>query len=323
MTEIRLSILKAATAILLSGTAHGIAQTPAQPAAALSAAQAQPAQPALPKPLPSFYRNLIVIDPAHGGPDQGANLAGGAVEKDVTLAFAQRLRPALAAQGFTVVTTRDSDPSDVIASDQRAGTANHVRPLACLVLHATTTGSGIHIATSAIERATDATPRVLRWNDAQAGALDMSLRLANEIGLALSNAHLPVVLLRASVPPIDNLTCAASVVEIAPLAPAGGSPSPVNDAAYQQHVAEAIALGLASFRTHNAPAPTSVPVTQPTVPTRPAPVPAAEPEAPAATPAKPATTGSAAVKPASKQATTPVKPQTPTAQPAVKQGAPR
>jgi N-acetylmuramoyl-L-alanine amidase len=97
----------------------------------------------------------------------------------------------------------------------------------------------------------------------------MSLRLANEIGLALQSAHLPVVLLRASVPPIDNLICPAVAIELAP-----SSNTPVTDAAYQQHIAEAIASALASFRTHNAPPPAAIPAPPPPAP-RPAPTTAA------------------------------------------------
>ncbi len=280
VTETHLAILKAATVLILSATA-GISQTPAP-----AATPVQPTQPALPKPLPGFYRNLIVVDPAHGGPDAGARLADNAVEKSVTLTFAQRLRPALQGQGFTVTSTRDSDPSDLLSTDQRAGVANHDRPLVCLVLHATSTGSGVHIVSSALEPAAESS-RALRWNEAQSATIPLSLKLANEVGLALTNAHLSVNLLRASVPPIDNLICPAVLIEIAPLAPQGGSRTPVTDAAYQQRVAEAIALGLASFRTHNAPAPSSVP------PAAPPPLPRAVPPAPAAKPA----TNPAAAKP--------------------------
>jgi N-acetylmuramoyl-L-alanine amidase len=273
-----------ATAIILSLTA-GFAQTPApaQPATpqatptAPTPAQPQPATPSPPKTLPAFYRNLILLDPAHGGTDTGAHLPDNANEKAVTLAFAQRLRPIIAAQGFTVIATRDSDPAADLPADQRAGTANHARPLACILIHATSTGSGIHIASSSLTPLEEppSPARALSWQTAQAATLPLSLRLANEIGLALANAHLPAVLLRASIPPIDNLICPAVAIELSP------SGTPVTDAAYQQHVAEAIATALASFRTHNAPPPAAAPP----------PPPAPRPTQPAAAPA-PATTPS-------------------------------
>ena len=200
--------------------------------------------PAIPRPP----RNIILLDPAHGGDDPGAQLPNNAVEKEVTQAFAIRLKPLLATAGFAVLTTHDTDTN--LSTDLRAGIANHSRAIACLILHATSSGTGIHIATSALPD--DATPprNPIPWNTAQTASIPQSLRLANELGLALSNAKLSVVLIRASTPPLDNLTCPAAVIELAPLNP----DTPVTDTAYQQQVAQAIITGLAAYRTHNAPA---------------------------------------------------------------------
>jgi N-acetylmuramoyl-L-alanine amidase len=255
VTQIRKPILSLAIFLLPSGSYFLPAQTQGTPPPAASSTIGQPAPP--PKPPPAFYRNLIVVDPAHGGRDNGAQLSNSAVEKDITLAFAQKLRPALVAQGFTVVATRDSDPSDELTTDQRAGTANHIRPLACITLHATMVGSGIHVVSSSLQPIeTKSAGRALVWNKAQAPTIAMSLRLANEVGLALEAARLPVLLLRASVPPLDNLTCPAIAIEISPLKQSSGKATPVFDSGYQQRAVTALAQGLASFRTHNAPAPT-------------------------------------------------------------------
>jgi N-acetylmuramoyl-L-alanine amidase len=253
VTETHPSILKTALALLI-GAMPCMAM--AQGAPLPSVVPATPvAPPAAPKPLPAFYRNLIVLDPAHGGPDAGAQLANSAAEKNVTLILAQRLRPALTAQGFTVVMTRDSDPANELPTDQRAGIANHDRPLACILIHASSTGTGVHLISSSLPEGNSSLNRVLPWNQAQAAVLPMSLRLANEVGLALDAAHVPVSLLRASAPPIDNLICPAVAIEIAPLKSSSGIAIAPTDATYQQHVIDAIATGLASFRTHNAPAP--------------------------------------------------------------------
>lgn len=217
----------------------------------------QTAAPSLPKPAPAFYRNLIVIDPAHGGSDSGAQLSNSAVEKDLTLSFAQKLRPSIAGQGFTVVMTRDSDPSDELTPDARAGVANHVRPLACIVIHATASGSGVHVVSSSLPQTdSKSSARALPWNRAQEPAVAMSIKLANEVGLALESAHIPVLLLRASIPPIDNLICPAIAVELAPLKDDSGKMLPASDSSYQQRAITAIAAGVASFRAQNAPAPT-------------------------------------------------------------------
>jgi N-acetylmuramoyl-L-alanine amidase len=55
-------------------------------------------------------RQVIVIDPGHGGVDTGArSVAGGGFEKDLTLDWARRLETALAGSGCTVFLTRRDD----------------------------------------------------------------------------------------------------------------------------------------------------------------------------------------------------------------------
>jgi N-acetylmuramoyl-L-alanine amidase len=236
---------KAATLCLLALSAVASrAQTPA-PAAPQ---KDQPFYVNQPSAIPKPPRNVILLDPAHGGDDTGAQLPNNAVEKEVTQAFATRLKPLLAAAGFTPLTTHDSDAD--LSTDIRAGIANHSRATACLILHATSSGTGIHIATSALPD--DATPshNPILWNTAQTASLPQSLRLANELGLAIDQAKLPILLIRASIPPLDNLTCPAAVIELAPLNP----DTPVTDATYQQQAAQAIATALTSYRTHNEPA---------------------------------------------------------------------
>jgi N-acetylmuramoyl-L-alanine amidase len=210
-----------------------------------------PALAQQPAPQP---RTVILLDPAHGGPDPGAHLADGAVEKDLTLAFANRLRTLLTANGFTLISTRDSDPAVPFPTDQRAEIANHARPAACLILHATASGSGVHIVTSALAPpADDISPHApIPWNTAQAASIPQSLTLANDIAIALLHARLPSTLSRASVRPLDNLLCPAVILEIAPLTSADSDPTPVTDANYQQRIAQAISSALASWRTHNA-----------------------------------------------------------------------
>jgi N-acetylmuramoyl-L-alanine amidase len=245
-------ILHTATALFLSVlTCLSTAQTPQAPQS--SASQSAQPQSTTPKPLPAFYRNIIVLDPGHGGSDTGARLPNNAVEKDITLAFAQRLRTSLSAAGFTVLTTRDSDPPAGLPADQRAAIANHARPLACLLLHATSSGTGVHIVTSDLQPADDHKGSILPWQVAQAPTIAQSLKLADDLVTAIQNAKFSPIRLRASVPPIDNLTCAAAAIELAPLSRAQATS--VTDSTYQQHVAEAIATALTNYRTEVAPAP--------------------------------------------------------------------
>jgi N-acetylmuramoyl-L-alanine amidase len=213
----------------------------------------QIAVPAPPKPQPTVYRNLILLDPAHGGDDTGAQLPNNVLEKDVTLALVARIKPLLATTGFTILTTRDADAN--LPIDQRAGIANHSRAIACLILHTTSSGSGVHIATSALPDTSHPPHNPIPWDIAQTASLPQSLRLANELGLAIDHAKLPVLLIRASVPPLDNLTCPAVAIELAPLPNPGTAPTPVTNATYQQQAAQAIATALTSYRNHNAPPP--------------------------------------------------------------------
>jgi N-acetylmuramoyl-L-alanine amidase len=197
-------------------------------------------------------RTTVLLDPAHGGTDTGAHLPNNLLEKDITLAFAARLRALLTTDGFTIISTRDTDPTVPFTTDQRAEIANHAHPTACLVLHATDSGNGVHVITSTLTPPNDFEgphPTVL-WNSAQASSVPQSLSLANEIGLALQQAKLPVILSRASIRPIDNLTCPAVAIEIAPLAPADSDSTPITNAAYQQSIVRAIAAALISWRNH-------------------------------------------------------------------------
>lgn len=51
----------------------------------------------------------IIVDPGHGGFDGGAEGANGAVEKDINLPIAIKVRDLLVLYGFDVIMTRDAD----------------------------------------------------------------------------------------------------------------------------------------------------------------------------------------------------------------------
>jgi N-acetylmuramoyl-L-alanine amidase len=76
---------------------------------------------------------VIVIDPGHGGIDAGASTMG-ALEKDITLALARKLRTTLQSRlGATVLLTRDSDVA--LTSEARAAVANNNRADLFISLH--------------------------------------------------------------------------------------------------------------------------------------------------------------------------------------------
>ena len=83
---------------------------------------APPEQP--PLPTPGTATHVIVIDPGHGGTDEGVHGAKGLLEKDVTLALARRLKVAIESRiGARVLLTRDDDR--IVSPDDRAALANN------------------------------------------------------------------------------------------------------------------------------------------------------------------------------------------------------
>ena len=220
-------------------------------------AQAPPHKPH-PKPQSPYNPNVVLLDPAHGGADNGAKL-GDALEKDVTLAFAQRLKSLLISHGFTVLITHES-ASDQLAPDQRAELANRSRAVACLLLHASNGGHGVHIFTSSLaSTAVSETPElpksVLPWATAQSASIPQSLLLASDLADSLAAIRVPLVSAQASVPPIDSLTCPAVAIELAPLIAAQPSdddatpaPTPATDPGYQQRIAVAVVTALDAWR---------------------------------------------------------------------------
>ncbi|HEY1808379.1 MAG TPA: N-acetylmuramoyl-L-alanine amidase [Acidobacteriaceae bacterium] len=191
-------------------------------------------------------RFVVVVDAAHGGNDTGAKIGPGVLEKNITLELAGRLRSVLQARGVQVVMTRQTDA--YVTPVDRAQTANHAQAGACLVVHATATGSGVHLYTSSLSPAARAA--FLPWATAQAAFATPSLKLESEVDSALAHAAIPVTLGRASVQPMDNLACPEVAVEMAPLV-AGHvtSGQAVTDVSYQKQVVDALAAALEQWRS--------------------------------------------------------------------------
>jgi N-acetylmuramoyl-L-alanine amidase len=204
--------------------------------------------PVLPAPVqppvqPSY---VVVLDAAHGGADTGAKLGNGVLEKNITLALAGQLRSMLHARGIDVVLTRQADQT--MATLDRAQTANHAQAAACLLMHATATGSGVHLFTTPLAPA--ARTQFLPWATAQSAFVTQSLKLESELDTALAHAQVPVTLGRASVDPMNSLACPAVAVEVAPLVAGHVTEGkPIIDAGYQISVANAIVAALEAWRS--------------------------------------------------------------------------
>jgi N-acetylmuramoyl-L-alanine amidase len=211
-------------------------------------AQAPPAPPAAPPPpvlTPAPARFVVVLDAAHGGDDPGGRLNGQA-EKTFTLALSARLRSLLDARGIAVVTTRDSDAT--VDLNRRAEVANHADAEACLSLHATESGNGIHLFASSLAPAQPT--RFAAWKTAQGAWVTRSLALAGTLNSALLQAGMTVTLGRTTLLAVDSMTCPAVAVEIAPeRGPDNKVTTELGDPDYQARVAGALAAALLNWRS--------------------------------------------------------------------------
>jgi N-acetylmuramoyl-L-alanine amidase len=204
------------------------------------------AQQAPPPPAAPPARVAVVLDAAHGGDDTGGRMANGEFEKTFTLALSVRLRSLLGARGIQVVTTRESDAT--VDLNRRAEIANRARADACLSLHASESGSGVHLFASSLAPAQPA--RFAAWKTAQAGWVTRSLALEGVLNSALQQAQISVTLGRTTLPGVDNMTCPAVAVEIAPERDADKKVTAgLDDADYQARVASALAAALLEWRT--------------------------------------------------------------------------
>jgi N-acetylmuramoyl-L-alanine amidase len=79
-------------------------------------------------------KRVILIDPAHGGQDQGIKLTSDAYEKDITLAVALSIKKELSKENnLEVVLTRDSDKT--VTEEDRKKNIEKIKPDFFLSLH--------------------------------------------------------------------------------------------------------------------------------------------------------------------------------------------
>lgn len=223
--------------------------------APMLAAQATQAPPPMPPaqapiaqtiPVPRVApRFVVLLDPAHGGSDTGARLTPKLLEKDLVLELTNHLRSMLAARGFELSITRNSDVS--MSASSRAEVANASPAAACLMIHATATGSGVHLYTSSLPPTS--LEKFMPWQSAQSAFITQSLKLSSDIDSALAHAEIPVTLGRTSLQPMDSLACPAVAVEIAPLQPGASTKgSSIDDEGYQRNILGALAAALDEWR---------------------------------------------------------------------------
>jgi N-acetylmuramoyl-L-alanine amidase len=103
------------------------------PPAPTPGAPSEPVPPFTPAAVPSL--RTIVVDPGHGGDEQGARGPAGTLEKDLTLDIARRLKRLIEGRlGIRVLLTRDEDR--LVPLDERAAIANNNKADLFISLHA-------------------------------------------------------------------------------------------------------------------------------------------------------------------------------------------
>lgn len=239
-------------AIAFSQTIQPAPSTGASPSIKEPAAPMQPAPPAPP---------LIIIDPAHGGNDPGAQLTSAIPEKDVTLMFARRLQQQLQSRGVFSTLVRNADVT--LSTDQRAALTNVGTAALYLCIHASSMGKGIRVFTAMLPVAVNNSGPFVNWQAAQTTSTGRSAWAQQQIVTAVQRMGFPARSLLAPLQPLNNVTIPALAIEIAP---STGNSLQLASPDYQDMVGAALASVIAnlapSLRSHSFQGPTA----QPTAP---------------------------------------------------------
>jgi N-acetylmuramoyl-L-alanine amidase len=226
-----------------------ITVNPASQAAAQTAAQnpgvSPPAGNAAATPLAPQgpRRYFAVVDASHGGDERGAALTDQMVEKDVTLAFARRLRSELESRGLTTLLVRDGDFS--LTLDQRANLTNSTHPAIYICIHATSQGNGVHLYTAMVPAIGQGRGPFLDWDTAQSAFLTSSQIAEANLAAEFGRRQVAVRTLAAPLRPLNNVIVPAVAVEVAP---SSDGVSSLLLPAYQQLIAGSIATGITATR---------------------------------------------------------------------------
>jgi N-acetylmuramoyl-L-alanine amidase len=225
-----------------------IAPAPQPSAQSTPAATSTPGSPAPlatpPGPaVPGARSYFAVVDASHGGDERGAALTDQLAEKDVTLAFARRLRQELESHSFTTLLIRDGDIT--LTLDQRASMANTAHPAIYICLHASSQGHGVRLYTALVPPVGDARGPFLNWDTAQSVSYAASQSAEAVLAAEFQKRQVPVRSLIAPLRPLNNIIAAAVALEVAPPA---DDVTALNSTAYQDLIANSVASGLAAAR---------------------------------------------------------------------------
>jgi N-acetylmuramoyl-L-alanine amidase len=216
----------------------------------------------------------IVIDPGHGGDDNGVKGPGGALEKDVTLGVARRLKAAIEGRlGMRVLLTHEGGAR--VDADGRAAIANNNKADLFISLHANGsprgTVRGAIIYTLSLDRVGEDARRqsqadktvlpvfgggsrevsLVEWELAQAAHVDGSNAFAGIVDQRLrTTAGLPTVALqRAPLRSLAGTNMPALLIEMGYLTNAEEEKL-LASGEFQNGIALALTEAVAAFRDH-------------------------------------------------------------------------
>jgi N-acetylmuramoyl-L-alanine amidase len=222
-------------------TAATAAAPPGSPVQTAPAVQGQSTAANLAPPVSRRY--FAVVDASHGGGDRGEALSATLAEKDVTVAFARRLRQELENRGITTLVLRDSDAN--LSLDDRAYYANTTHAAIYVALHAASNGHGVRVYTALLPYSGEEDRGPFRsWSTAQQSSMPLSQAAAASVAAELNKREVAVRILTAPLRPLNNIVTAAIAVEVAPPA---SDVSQLTSPDYQQLVAAAVANGIATI----------------------------------------------------------------------------
>ena len=229
----------------------------------LSPAKSQTAATAVPAPNPAPQapaanpsasvprRYFAIVDASHGGNDRGEALSNTLAEKDVTVAFARRLRQELENRGISTLVLRDSDAN--LSLDERAFFANTTHAAVYVALHAASNGHGVRLYTALLPYTSEDDRGPFRsWTTAQQSSISLSQAAAASVATELRKQQISVRTLTAPLRPLNNIVTAAIAIEVAPPA---SDVSQLTSPDYQQLITTAVANGIVAIRAQLAAAP--------------------------------------------------------------------
>ncbi len=227
------------------------AGAPAASIPAVAPAQSNVQSSSGPPPTSAPRRYFAIVDASHGGNDRGEALSTTLAEKDITVAFARRLRQELESRGITTLVLRDSDAN--LPIDDRAYFANTIHAAVYISLHAASNGHGVRLYTALLPYTGEDDRGPFRsWTTAQSSSIPLSQATAASVASELRKLQVTVRTLSAPLRPLNNIVTAAIAVEVAPPA---SDLSPLTAPDYQQLIAGAIANGIVAIRAQLGAAP--------------------------------------------------------------------